>query len=94
MSSQNPAGGWTQRKDNKEHLWGVERSIEFENEASGEQRYDRMKANKQTVAQMETVARVPGYDGDLIQAVSEFFTALEMPLKMKNSEGSFCRSEA
>ena len=29
MSSQNPAGGWTQRKDNKEHLWGVERSIEL-----------------------------------------------------------------
>ena len=57
---------------------GVKRSIEFENEASGEQRHDRMKANKQTVAQMETVASVPGYDGalkasDLIQAVSEFF---------------------
>ena len=74
---------------------GVKRSIEFENEASGEQRHDRMKANKQTVAQMETVASVPGYDGtlkasDLIQTVSDFFTAL----KMKSSEGSFCRSEA
>ena len=77
----------------------MKRSIEFENEASGEQRHDRMKANKQTVAHMETVASVPRYDGalkasDLIQAVSEFFTALEMPLKMKNSEGPFYRSEA
>ena len=87
------------RKAKKERPWGVKRSIEFENEATGEQGYDRMKANKQTVAQMETVASVPGYDGalkasDLIQAVSEFFTALEMPLKMKSSEGSFCRCEA
>ena len=66
------------RREKKNAPGGVKRSIEFENEASGEQRHDRMKANKQTVAQMETVASVPGYDGalkasDLIQAVSEFF---------------------
>ena len=71
-------GGTLEGGQKKNAPEGVKRSIEFENEASGEQRHDRMKANKQTVAQMETVASVPGYDGalkasDLIQAVSEFF---------------------
>lgn len=71
-------GGTLEGGQKKNAPEGVKRSSEFENEASGEQRYDRMKANKQTVAQMETVASVPGYDGalkasDLIQAVSEFF---------------------
>lgn len=56
------------------------------------------RENKQAVAEMETVVSVPGYNGslkasDVIQTVSEFFLASEMPLKMKNLEVLFCGSE-
>lgn len=56
------------------------------------------RENRQAVAEMETVASVPGYNGslkasDVIQTVSEFFLASEMPLKMKNLEVLFCGSE-